>query len=125
MNHSKNRRQFIRSAAMAGLGAGLTHTSIASIFKNRSPNLANARVGMIGLDTSHCEAFTKVLNDPNASPEFAGFPVVAAYPYGSRDIASSANRIPKITEDIKKYGVEIVNSIEDVIKKSDVILLET
>ena len=38
------------------------------------------RVGMIGLDTSHCGAFAKVLNDPHAAPDVAGFKVVAASP---------------------------------------------
>ena len=47
------------------------------------------RVGIIGLDTSHAIAFTKLLNDPAAPPELADCLVVAAYPQGSRDIESS------------------------------------
>lgn len=83
------------------------------------------RVGMIGLDTSHCGAFTKLLNDPKAKADVAGFKVVCAYPYGSKDIESSASRIPKYTEDMKKLGVEITESIDDLLQKVDVILLET
>lgn len=80
---------------------------------------------MIGLDTSHCEAFTKVLNDPNSPPEYQGFTVTAAYPYGSKTIESSASRIPQITEDIKKYNVKITSSIKELLKDVDVVLLET
>ncbi len=83
------------------------------------------KVGIIGLDTSHCLEFTKLLNAENPLPEYAGFRVVAVYPQGSRDIASSTNRVPGYIEKIKPYGVEIVDSIDTVIKKSDVILLES
>ena len=36
------------------------------------------RVGVIGLDTSHAAAFSRVLNDPQQAPEFSGCRVVAA-----------------------------------------------
>jgi WD40 repeat protein/predicted dehydrogenase len=83
------------------------------------------RVGMIGLDTSHCGAFAKVLNDPHAAPDVAGFHVVAAYPRGSADILSSTERIPEYTKDFQKMGIEIVGSIDELLKKVDVVLLET
>jgi len=50
---------------------------------------------------------------------------VAAYPKGSNDIKSSVERIKGYTEDVKKLGVEIVNSIEELLTKVDVVLLET
>jgi predicted dehydrogenase/sugar lactone lactonase YvrE len=83
------------------------------------------RVGMIGLDTSHSGAFAKVLNDPEAAPDVAGFRIVAAYPRGSADIKSSTERIPQYTKDFQKMGIEIVGSIADLLKKVDVVLLET
>ena len=83
------------------------------------------RVGMIGLDTSHSTAFTRILNDSAAAPDVSGFRVVAAYPYGSRTIASSATRIPGYTEEVRKMGVEIVGSIEELLRRVDVVLLET
>lgn len=83
------------------------------------------RVGMIGLDTSHATAFTRLLNDEKAPAELANCRVVAAYPHGSADIQSSVSRIPKYTEEMKKMGVEIVDSIETLLKKVDVVLLET
>jgi predicted dehydrogenase len=83
------------------------------------------RVGMIGLDTSHCGAFAQVLNDPHAAADVAGFRVVAAYPRGSADIRSSTVRIPEYTRNFQKMGIEIVGSIDDLLKKCDVVLLET
>jgi predicted dehydrogenase len=83
------------------------------------------RVGIIGLDTSHSLAFTQLLNAPDPAPELAGFRVVAAYPYGSRTIQSSVSRIPEYTEGVKKLGVEVVGSIEDLLGRVDVVLLET
>ncbi|GAA4459931.1 Gfo/Idh/MocA family oxidoreductase [Novipirellula rosea] len=82
-------------------------------------------IGIIGLDTSHAIAFTKEFNREPAQPELANCRVVAAYPYGSRDIESSSSRIPKYTESVKEMGVEIVDSIDALLEKVDCVLLET
>lgn len=82
------------------------------------------RIGIIGLDTSHSVAFTKLLNKDTAAEEL-GFRVVCAYPHGSADIESSVSRIPKYTEQIKSLGVEVVGSIEELIALVDAVLLET
>ena len=83
------------------------------------------KVGIIGLDTSHAIAFTQLLNDKNAPPELARCRVVAAYPQGSPDIESSVSRVPKYKEDIRKLGVEIVDSIDELLQRVDAVLLET
>lgn len=83
------------------------------------------RVGIIGLDTSHATEFTKMLNAPDAAADLGGYRVVAAYPHGSADIESSVSRIPQYTEVVKKLGVEVVDSIETLLSKVDVVLLET
>jgi predicted dehydrogenase len=83
------------------------------------------RVGIIGLDTSHAPAFAKELNNPTAPPELAGCRVVAAYPKGSPDIVSSTKRVPEYIEAVKKLDVEIVDSIEELLKRVDCVLLET
>ncbi|ACU03905.1 MULTISPECIES: Gfo/Idh/MocA family protein [Pedobacter] len=120
---SYNRRNFIRMAALAGAGLSVTG-NISSLYAK--PFLATGkRVGIIGLDTSHAVAFTKTLNAADAPASYGGYKVVAAYPKGSNDIASSVERIPGITAEVKNMGVEIVNSIADLLKKVDVVLLET
>ncbi|WP_455628062.1 Gfo/Idh/MocA family protein [Parabacteroides chinchillae] len=83
------------------------------------------KVGIIGLDTSHSPAFIGMLNSKNPKPEFSGFKVVAAYPYGSRTIENSMKRIPGYIDKAKENGVEIVNSIADLLKKVDCVMLET
>lgn len=125
MDQSNERRKFLKTMAMGGLGMGFGQSIFAEFASTSRLFQSTGKVGMIGLDTSHCEAFTKVLNNPNASPEFAGFPVTVAYPYGSRKIKSSAERIPKITEEMKKLGVRIVNSIDELLGEVDAVLLET
>jgi hypothetical protein len=83
------------------------------------------RMGVIGLDTSHSPAFTKVFNDPQAAADVAGFRVTVAYPYGSRTIESSYSRIPKFSEEVRQLGVEIVDSVAEVLRRVDVVLLMT
>jgi predicted dehydrogenase len=87
------------------------------------------RAGIIGLDTGHVVAFTTALNkgpkDPADAEKLAGVKVVAAYPQGSKDIESSTSRVPKYTEDLKGLGVEIVDSIDELLKRVDVIFLES
>ncbi|MGV3686356.1 MAG: Gfo/Idh/MocA family protein [Daejeonella sp.] len=125
MKQDYNRRGFIKTAAIAGIGLGLAETIMPLGAMAMGSNPAGKRVGIIGLDTSHSVAFTKSLNTPKEANTYKGYTVVAAYPHGSRDIKSSAERIPQITEDVKKMGVEIVGSIKELLNKVDVVLLET
>ncbi len=82
------------------------------------------KLGMIGLDTSHVIAFAKVLHntdDPNHVP---GGRIVAAYKGGSPDLESSASRVDGYTEQLQKeFGVEIVDSIEQLCTMVDAVLL--
>jgi len=117
------RRTFIKSSAIAGSGIMASGISFGNI--SRNPVQTGRRIGIIGLDTSHATEFTKTFNASNASPEFGGYKVVAAYPHGSRDIESSVSRIPAYIEEVRKMGVGIVDSIDDLLKQVDVALLET
>lgn len=85
----------------------------------------NIRAGIIGLDTSHVLAFTKTLNTDPQKPEVMGVRLVAAYPKGSPDIEGSVSRVPDYTEKVKAMGVEIVDSIDALMDKVDVVFLET
>lgn len=82
------------------------------------------RAGMIGLDTSHVPAFTKIFNDPKAEGDVAGIRVVAGYP-GGTDIPASRDRVKGFTEQLRGMGVEIVDSIPSLLEKVDVVLLES
>jgi predicted dehydrogenase len=84
------------------------------------------RAGIIGLDTSHVVAFTQVLNNSKNKGVLAEVRVVAAYPGGSMDIPDSRDRVAGFTETLRdKFKVEIVDSIDAILKKVDVVLLES
>jgi len=83
------------------------------------------KIGIIGLDTSHAIAFASVLNAKEPKEQFAGCRIVAAYPWGSRDIESSTKRIPEYKAKVEELGVKIVDSIEDMLPLVDCVLLET
>jgi predicted dehydrogenase len=89
------------------------------------PPGAMIRAGIIGLDTSHVTHFTKYFNDPKSAGYTTGIRVVAGFPGGSADIPSSKNRVEGFTKDVRGMGVEIVDSIPDLLKKVDVVLLES
>lgn len=122
MKKEFNRRDFVKTATLGGIGLGLAG-NVNSLYGKSSQG--TRRVGIIGLDTSHSVAYTKTLNSSDAGPEYGGYKVVAAYPKGSIDIKSSVDRIPGYIEEVKKYGVEIVNSIDELLTKVDFVLLET
>jgi hypothetical protein len=125
MEKTFDRRNFIKSTAVAGIGLGLNLAGTSLLAQPRRMVQKGKRIGIIGLDTSHSVAFTKTFNGENAGPEYGGYRVVAAYPKGSNDIESSVKRIPGYTEEVKKLGVTIVDSIKDLLREVDVVLLET
>jgi predicted dehydrogenase len=82
------------------------------------------KLGMIGLDTSHVVAFTKVLNTPDDPNHVPGGKVIAAYKGGSGDLPSSYERVDGYTQQLQdEYGVKIVDSIEELCDMVDCVLL--
>src|SRR4051812_5418044 len=87
---------------------------------------AELRIGIIGCDTSHAVAFTKVINNANDTNHVAGGKVVAAYRGGSKDIPASNNRVAEYANKLEKdFGVKFFDSIEDMCQAVDVVLLES
>lgn len=121
MNKKFTRRNFIGLTSAAFVPLNVTRAPRSPIYTSQ----AEGKIGIIGLDTSHSIAFTKALNVTDTPDNLKGFKIVAAYPKGSADIESSTKRIPGYTEEVRKMGVEIVSSIDDLLKKTDFILLET
>ena len=117
------RRTFLRTSAMAGAGLMASQLSFSGV--NQNPVPAGKRVGIIGLDTSHAPALTRLLNAEQPSPDFAGYRVVFAYPHGSKDIESSVSRIPRFTAEVQAMGVQLVDTIPELLNKVDVVLLLT
>jgi hypothetical protein len=98
------------------LGLWLAGTSIAQA--------SDLRVGLVGLDTSHAVAFTRILNDPSDANHVAGARVVAAFKGGSPDLDASRNRIEGFTAELtEKYGIELFPTIEDLCRNVDAVML--
>ncbi|MCM4167110.1 Inositol 2-dehydrogenase/D-chiro-inositol 3-dehydrogenase [Arenibacter antarcticus] len=130
MKKNKNigRRSFVQMTGLASLGVASYSFAPIPINSFVSPKdleiapLKGKRVGIIGLDTSHSEVFTRMINSGEVS---GGYKVVAAYPHGSADIPEALKMKPGITKAVMAMGVEIVDSIETLLEKVDVVLLET
>jgi len=76
---NNDRRSFIKKTGIVGLGlAGRVSAIPRSLDVEKGK-----RIGLIGLDTGHCVAFTRSLNDPMAGERFGEYKVVAALPEGT------------------------------------------
>jgi len=84
------------------------------------------KLGMVGLDTSHVIAFTKILNDPTAKDHIPGARVVAAWKGWSPDIESSRTVVDGYTEKLtKEFGVVLYDTIEELARNVDGVLIES
>ena len=80
------------------------------------------RVGIIGTDTSHVPAFAGIMAK---HPEWR-LKLVAAFKGGNPDIPASINRVEGFAKGLQdRYGVELVGSIEELLPKVDVIMLQS
>jgi len=100
---------------------------LASLFVGQQNNVAAAdpvRVGVLGLDNYQAVAYSQLFNSPKATGELAGLKVVAAYPgESSSDIEESITSLPKWKEQIQKFGVELVPSVDELLKRCDAVMI--
>ena len=81
---------------------------------------------MVGLDTSHCPAFTGMLNDASNPYHVPGAQVVGAYPGGSAQFSNSRSRVEGFTAQLRdEFGIPIYDSIPALVADVDAILLES
>ncbi len=84
------------------------------------------KIGIIGFDTSHVPAFTRLLNDENDPNHVPGGKVVAGYPSFSPDLESSYSRVEGYKKElVEKWNIKIVSSIKELLKEVDAVLLES
>jgi predicted dehydrogenase len=119
-----NRKTFLQQSTGTAL-ALISGSSLLPEVRRVATVEKGKRVGIIGLDTSHSIAFTKLLNNSTAGNRYHGYKVVAAHPFGSKDLELSRTRIPLMTEEIKAMGVQIAPSIQELLQEVDVVLLES
>jgi hypothetical protein len=87
---------------------------------------ADLRIGIIGCDTSHVTVFTEILNNPQATNHLPGGKVVAAFKGGSPDVKDSYTRVDGLSKTLsEKYGVRFYDSIEELCRNVDAVLLES
>jgi predicted dehydrogenase len=83
------------------------------------------RVGIVGCDTSHVIAFTKLINDPKATGPIADCEIVAAFPGGSPDLPTSKDRLDGFVKQLREQGIKIVDSLQELSDQTDAILIES
>jgi hypothetical protein len=83
------------------------------------------RVGLIGCDTSHAPKFAELLKKKFGNDPAGSIQVVAVVPTKSDDISASYERVDKFTEALRSQGVEVVDSIEALLPKVDVVMIES
>ena len=89
------------------------------------PQANEIRIGIIGLDTSHVTAFTRILNDSSAKDHIPGAKVVAAVKDSSPDIKASYSRVEKFTAELTgKWGVKLYPTVKELCKQVDAIMIE-
>jgi hypothetical protein len=87
---------------------------------------ADIKIGMVGLDTGHVIAFTKILHDRSAKDHVPGARVVGAYPAASSDIESSWSKVDGYTGKLRQdFGVTIHDSMDELFKQVDAVMIES
>lgn len=88
--------------------------------------MSDLKLGMVGLDTSHCGAFAELLHNKDGKNYVEGGRVISAFPGGSPDFSNSANRVEGFTQKLRDgYGVRIVDDIESAAEGMDAVFLES
>ena len=83
------------------------------------------RIGMVGLDTSHVIAFTRVLNDDTDKNHVAGARMIAAVKDSSPDVESSYTRVDKYTAELTgKWGVKLYPTVTELCRHVDAVMIE-
>lgn len=82
------------------------------------------KIGIVGLDSSHCIAFTELINNSDNPHHVGGGLVVAVYPDGSSGLEISSSRIQGFVEKLqKRFSVKVVDSLEELAKDCDAIMI--
>jgi len=88
--------------------------------------MSQIRIAIVGLDTSHVEAFAKILHDVKNPHHVPGGRIVAAFPGGSADFDLSRNRVAGYTAQLRdEFGVKIFDTPEEAVEQADAVLLES
>ena len=84
------------------------------------------KIGLTGLDTSHSEIFTKLLNDPLDPYHVKGAIITHAIPTFSEDLPISKERFPDYLRIVTtKHGVIPIEDVETFMSQIDAVIIGT
>ncbi|PSL06010.1 putative dehydrogenase [Haloactinopolyspora alba] len=91
----------------------------------RAGNGRPVRFGLVGLDSPHAPAFTRLLNGDGEAPGVVpGGRVVSAWPgTASEDFPLSRDRLEGFTESVRSLEVPVEPALDDVADRSDALLI--
>jgi predicted dehydrogenase len=82
------------------------------------------RIGLVGLDTSHSVAFTRILNDPEPPPETRVEGARVTHAWGAREKGDLGTVVEERREELAgQWSVEIVRKPADMLGKVDAAML--
>lgn len=117
------RRDFLKTTTLAGIGIGMSSMS-QMVFASDSSQ-KKIRIGIIGLSV-HTEAFSEMLNAEVVDADISGFRVVAIFhPKGNPDVEFKAEMLADWAAKAKARNIELVDTVEKMLAISDVVMLET
>ncbi len=88
--------------------------------------MGDLKIGMVGLDTSHCSVFAELLHNRENENFVGGGRIVSAFPGGSKDFSSSMDRLEGFTQKMRDdHGVKIVDTLEEAADGVDAVFLES
>ncbi|MFD2101490.1 Gfo/Idh/MocA family protein [Flagellimonas iocasae] len=115
----RKRRDFLKKTSIISAGTLVLGPNMMG--NNFKPTSNTSKpIGLVGMDTSHSPQFVEIINSLGSD-----YKVTTAFTTVSRDFPPSVDRVEKFTAQIKSMGVEIVDSIDDLLGKVDYVLLCT
>lgn len=82
------------------------------------------KIGLIGLDTSHCVAFSQILQEESFKYHLPGAQIVGIYSGGSPAFSLSYNRVQGFTDQLhNQYGLPLYDSLEKLASDVDAMML--
>jgi len=86
--------------------------------------MADLKIGLVGLDTSHVTAFCKCFNKADDPEHVPGGRITCAFPGGSPDFEQSIGRVEKFTKQSRdEFGVAILDKPEAVAEAVDLLFI--
>ena len=80
------------------------------------------KVGIVGID-AHAVPWTQIIHKPEGTPPISTMRIVAAVATPSADIPSSVENNEKNIATMRELGVEIVDSIDELLAKVDAVMI--